>query len=160
MRYMFLFFFFNDTATTEIYTLSLHDALPIYAAAGVDEGLGKVRALGQARGDVLAAQAQVVGDALGVQARGAVKEFHVLLRHCGVLRCRVRCLIRGGASLWTCLPSCAPHVQLARLAARAGRWPAGRRPGRGWGWPPSGAARAAGGRRPVDPAALRPRRGG
>src|SRR5258705_11097265 len=26
---VFLFFFFNDTATTEIYTLSLHDALPI-----------------------------------------------------------------------------------------------------------------------------------
>src|SRR3712207_7050393 len=30
---MFLFFFFNDTATTEIYTLSLHDALPILAGA-------------------------------------------------------------------------------------------------------------------------------
>src|SRR2546422_10304769 len=28
---MTLFFFFNDTATTEIYTLSLHDALPISA---------------------------------------------------------------------------------------------------------------------------------
>src|SRR3712207_8765550 len=27
---VFLFFFFNDTATTEIYTLSLHDALPIF----------------------------------------------------------------------------------------------------------------------------------
>src|SRR2546430_17707442 len=27
----FIFFFFNDTATTEIYTLSLHDALPIFA---------------------------------------------------------------------------------------------------------------------------------
>src|SRR6516164_11570316 len=27
----FFFFFFNDTATTEIYTLSLHDALPILA---------------------------------------------------------------------------------------------------------------------------------
>src|SRR6266704_6498364 len=26
---LFLYFFFNDTATTEIYTLSLHDALPI-----------------------------------------------------------------------------------------------------------------------------------
>src|SRR5690349_24395190 len=26
----FFFFFFNDTSTTEIYTLSLHDALPIY----------------------------------------------------------------------------------------------------------------------------------
>src|SRR2546429_1635325 len=31
-----IFFFFNDTATTEIYTLSLHDALPIYGeTAGV-----------------------------------------------------------------------------------------------------------------------------
>src|SRR5258707_15552290 len=29
---LLLFFFFNDTATTEIYTLSLHDALPIYRA--------------------------------------------------------------------------------------------------------------------------------
>src|SRR3712207_6871060 len=28
-----MFFFFNDTATTEIYTLSLHDALPISSAA-------------------------------------------------------------------------------------------------------------------------------
>src|SRR3712207_8327672 len=28
---MFSFFFFNDTATTEIYTLSLHDALPIFS---------------------------------------------------------------------------------------------------------------------------------
>ena len=27
--FLFLFFFVNDTATTEIYTLSLHDALPI-----------------------------------------------------------------------------------------------------------------------------------
>src|SRR5258705_10773970 len=30
---LFLFFFFNDTATTEIYTLSLHDALPIFGMA-------------------------------------------------------------------------------------------------------------------------------
>src|SRR5256885_11938568 len=29
MSHNFFFFFFNDTATTEIYTLSLHDALPI-----------------------------------------------------------------------------------------------------------------------------------
>src|SRR2546426_8668139 len=33
-----LFFFFNDTATTEIYTLSLHDALPIY---GQEEGVAE-----------------------------------------------------------------------------------------------------------------------
>src|SRR5688572_31049424 len=40
---MYIYFFFNDTATTEIYTLSLHDALPI--------SLGKyleVRAKGRA----------------------------------------------------------------------------------------------------------------
>src|SRR5438270_4632343 len=30
----YYFFFFNDTATTEIYTLSLHDALPICCCAG------------------------------------------------------------------------------------------------------------------------------
>src|SRR3712207_6863698 len=33
---MILFFFFNDTATTEIYTLSLHDALPILTATLLD----------------------------------------------------------------------------------------------------------------------------
>src|SRR5437762_11143252 len=36
LRYYVIFFFFNDTATTEIYTLSLHDALPIYR--GTDHG--------------------------------------------------------------------------------------------------------------------------
>src|SRR3712207_9495550 len=35
---MFRFFFFNDTATTEIYTLSLHDALPILAFLISDRG--------------------------------------------------------------------------------------------------------------------------
>src|SRR5258705_7308834 len=31
LLFFFFFFFFNDTATTEIYTLSLHDALPIWS---------------------------------------------------------------------------------------------------------------------------------
>src|SRR2546429_3153662 len=35
LQLAFSFFFFNDTATTEIYTLSLHDALPIFLAAGL-----------------------------------------------------------------------------------------------------------------------------
>ena len=34
-----LFFFFNDTATTEIYTLSLHDALPIWGWEATDPDL-------------------------------------------------------------------------------------------------------------------------
>src|SRR3712207_9221438 len=36
----YYFFFFNDTATTEIYTLSLHDALPIYLFPTVLEAAG------------------------------------------------------------------------------------------------------------------------
>src|SRR2546425_1957035 len=44
---VFIFFFFNDTATTEIYTLSLHDALPI--SGGVHEH--RVDAAGARRRD-------------------------------------------------------------------------------------------------------------
>src|SRR5256885_8609641 len=45
---LFFFFFFNDTATTEIYTLSLHDALPICSdsvtriAFAPDEGIAGI----------------------------------------------------------------------------------------------------------------------
>src|SRR6202051_5424375 len=48
-RCLLCFFFFNDTATTEIYTLSLHDALPIYHVADAfDQGTPP----GQAERDV------------------------------------------------------------------------------------------------------------
>src|SRR3712207_8959626 len=55
-----IFFFFNDTATTEIYTLSLHDALPICLGADVelvDPLLGvlgdRIQAERRARGELL-----------------------------------------------------------------------------------------------------------
>src|SRR5690242_21937662 len=38
-----LFYFFNDTATTEIYTLSLHDALPILACTVIKTHLSMAR---------------------------------------------------------------------------------------------------------------------
>src|SRR5688572_32056567 len=64
--YSFLLFFFNDTATTEIYTLSLHDALPISGAAvpqfdggGYDPGAARGRG----------------GDCCGPARRGA-RAFH------------------------------------------------------------------------------------
>src|SRR6266511_1625121 len=38
--FLLFFFFFNDTATTEIYTLSLHDALPILPAGSTAIGCG------------------------------------------------------------------------------------------------------------------------
>src|SRR2546422_6332931 len=40
---LFSFFFFNDTATTEIYTLSLHDALPISLPEAPCDSLQNVR---------------------------------------------------------------------------------------------------------------------
>src|SRR6266496_6090059 len=43
----FFFFFFNDTATTEIYTLSLHDALPTSPASA--PAVGNARPLGSVR---------------------------------------------------------------------------------------------------------------
>src|SRR2546426_7090174 len=45
-----VFFFFNDTATTEIYTLSLHDALPIFAVGVVVRQL-EVAARAELHGD-------------------------------------------------------------------------------------------------------------
>src|SRR5256885_12378122 len=53
----FFFFFFNDTATTEIYTLSLHDALPIYPAGRGNHFLSRGRSRRPAR------------DRAGVQSR-------------------------------------------------------------------------------------------
>src|SRR5256885_11256634 len=47
--FVFFFFFFNDTATTEIYTLSLHDALPISLRRFVNELLGPLLEYAQNR---------------------------------------------------------------------------------------------------------------
>src|SRR5256885_1889225 len=76
---MYSFFFFNDTATTEIYTLSLHDALPIFVreparvARPVGEGRGAPEAgrveLGQDRAD--RHDADLFGDEEGTPRIGA-----------------------------------------------------------------------------------------
>src|SRR3712207_7629206 len=58
-----LFFFFNDTATTEIYTLSLHDALPICGVGGP----GQLARCGRSRVDrgiVLGSSSHVVDEDL------------------------------------------------------------------------------------------------
>src|SRR5579863_10776515 len=44
LPFSLFFFFFNDTATTEIYTLSLHDALPIYDAKRHCSSASRLRA--------------------------------------------------------------------------------------------------------------------
>src|SRR2546430_11305477 len=72
------FFFFNDTATTEIYTLSLHDALPIFDR-------------GQHRGVVV----DQVGDRVRLRVRGGDDRGHA--RPIDVIAARhiVRAEVRG-----------------------------------------------------------------
>src|SRR2546427_6633306 len=72
-----LFFFFNDTATTEIYTLSLHDALPICELENVD----------RARLD-LQMTANISGE-LGVGVSGRSEEHTSELQSQSNLVCRL-----------------------------------------------------------------------
>src|SRR2546426_7183966 len=65
-----LFFFFNDTATTEIYTLSLHDALPIFHH-------GDLRLAREAARDVVRDESEGVEAGIdGVDARENRSEEH------------------------------------------------------------------------------------
>src|SRR5436305_11876844 len=58
----FFFFFFNDTATTEIYTLSLHDALPIFVRWPGRVKAGSTSSFIGAFWDVLPTLAEIAGD--------------------------------------------------------------------------------------------------
>src|SRR3712207_7032169 len=67
-----MFFFFNDTATTEIYTLSLHDALPIFdrpAVAVADRHLGLAVGAQVGHDLGLAHVRQAVGELVGERDR-------------------------------------------------------------------------------------------
>src|SRR3989442_289676 len=105
--HFFYFFFFNDTATTEIYTLSLHDALPITArgrARGIrspDEGCGTARETveGKIRGTrprTRRGKSDVEESRDGTGARRSQGEGHRLPRH-GEIGERTRLRHRGGA---------------------------------------------------------------
>src|SRR2546430_10579677 len=63
-----MFFFFNNTATTEIYTLSLHDALPISPTAEAEADAGA--------GPAASAHATIAVDCLLMNARKQRSEEH------------------------------------------------------------------------------------
>src|SRR5256885_5616670 len=65
-----LFFFFNDTATTEIYTLSLHDALPILCVERLAQALPAPREVAEMEA-VAVEQAPLVGDQVEIGAYAA-----------------------------------------------------------------------------------------
>ena len=83
MYVLFIFFFFNDTATTEIYTLSLHDALPI-----------EVRDVANPRETLL-----VVDGLTGQDAVNVAQEFDDKIGVTGVVLTRMDGDGRGGAAL-------------------------------------------------------------
>src|SRR6266702_3860706 len=67
--FLFFFFFFNDTATTEIYTLSLHDALPIFMPAPATQLLFTVQPSAAMQDSTIKPPVQVTGyDSLGNKA--------------------------------------------------------------------------------------------
>src|SRR6267142_2850359 len=86
----FFFFFFNDTATTEIYTLSLHDALPIWddspepriagVAGPAQPVLGSADLVGKPAGLLFPGGERAARDLAQAAARGAFEEHRTLLR--------------------------------------------------------------------------------
>src|SRR5256886_15302977 len=83
--YLAFFFFFNDTATTEIYTLSLHDALPIWALHGGHPALpsrsDRARRPRQgARGAAWARRPPPSGRRIGRQPLHGLNRGHAALR--------------------------------------------------------------------------------
>src|SRR5256885_16412241 len=99
VRSLVLFFFFNDTATTEIYTLSLHDALPI-SAEQPDRLLQRARSADGVRiapgvadcGAALAAR-------LATRGRGGLSLWRARGARADVLAWGCRCRDRGGRAL-------------------------------------------------------------
>src|SRR2546422_10522391 len=79
------FFFFNDTATTEIYTLSLHDALPIYDVTAQDR-VERLRR--EARED----HSQLARRRLGPRRRGGDRKSTRLNSSHGYISYAVFCL--------------------------------------------------------------------
>jgi len=115
--FFFFFFFFNDTATTEIYTLSLHDALPISALAEDPDPMVATEAAIAAGGGAPATRAldraagsrawTVRAGAANVAVRAVGKEAAVVL-----------------ARRLTADPELAVRLAAARVLAHAGDRPA------------------------------------
>src|SRR5256885_6293602 len=83
------FFFFNDTATTEIYTLSLHDALPIYSPNPDCELPNFIRRLFLPENSIelffrsirIASRVEISNDALGDRKSTRLNSSHLVISY-------------------------------------------------------------------------------
>src|SRR5947207_13888026 len=87
---VFFSFFFNDTATTEIYTLSLHDALPIFLEVG-DAGVAPLPLDG------------VVGMGARLGEEPTDPDADLLRRHCHGARSLLRRAPDQPSTAWNCV---------------------------------------------------------
>src|SRR5215216_7413853 len=85
------FFFFNDTATTEIYTLSLHDALPISVGLGRGRPIPGCRSRSTASSTVLLHE--LFGPRMTVRGPGERSRWRIPRKR-STVRCRMRILRR------------------------------------------------------------------
>src|SRR5260370_5705246 len=92
----FVFFFFNDTATTEIYTLSLHDALPIYRIHKTLED-ANIK-LGSVASDILGKSGRAMLHAILAGERDSHKLAHLAM---GALRLKIPQLTKALQGHWT-----------------------------------------------------------
>src|SRR5215475_15373246 len=112
------FFFFNDTATTEIYTLSLHDALPISGGCGSQFQLIITNPTGPA-GSSLANTARYHGLASGQSAAAASESSTELTnRSCPGATRRARTASR----FWSVISSRVTATSARLQATAAGSW--------------------------------------
>src|SRR5258708_31554587 len=98
-----VFFFFNDTATTEIYTLSLHDALPISKA--LQEFVARVKAVNENPSFLYSVTSAVV---FGSYLRNRSEEHTSELQSPDHLVCRLLLEKKKYKSLGWCLPGTLP----------------------------------------------------
>src|SRR3712207_7095518 len=103
---MLIFFFFNDTATTEIYTLSLHDALPIYTRSSQN---GKARAASSLRARTCTSRS-TMGYGFPTEAHTRSEEHTSELQSRQYLVCR---LLLEKKKNHQELPSVSPHFNRA-----------------------------------------------
>src|SRR6202163_5170367 len=95
----FFFFFFNDTAPTEIYTLSLHDALPIWRKSSAAPPCTRQSPASPTapRSEEHTSELQSPGDLvcrLLLEKKKKIQRSHVVIRQC----------LRGAAQTRLCVP--------------------------------------------------------
>src|SRR3712207_8361947 len=73
------FFFFNDTATTEIYTLSLHDALPIYEIVLTYKEFEVLNCLCENKGKVFSRE-ELLNKVWGYDFEGTTRAVDILIQ--------------------------------------------------------------------------------